>query len=159
MQEKIRPSWDEYFLEIARVISKRSTCLRRHYGSIIVKDNIIVSTGFNGSARGEANCIETGECIRQILNVPKGERYELCVAVHAEQNAIINGDPVKMKQATIYIVGLNLDGTYASGEPCLMCMRMIKNAMLSKIIYLDHHGNKQELAEPLFDLGIGHSPA
>lgn len=146
MSTKNRPDWDDYFLEIALVISKRSTCLRRRYGAIIVKDRVIVSTGFNGSARGEPNCIDTGKCIRRELNVPKGERYELCVAVHAEQNAIINGDPVMMQGATIYIAGLNADGSFASGEPCLLCRRMIKNARIGEIKYLDEHGKKVVLS-------------
>ena len=135
-----RPTWDEYFIQIAQVVAKRSTCLRRFYGAVIVKDKILISTGFNGSARGEINCVDVEECVREKLKVPKGERYELCVAVHAEQNAIINGDPVKMKNATIYIAGFNFDGTIASGEPCLMCIRMIKNAMIEKIVYLDKNG-------------------
>lgn len=130
-----RPDWDEYFLNIAEEVGKRSTCLRRRYGAIIVKDKIIVSTGYNGAPRGEANCIDTGICERERLKVPKGERYELCVAVHAEQNAIINGDFQKMNGATIYIVGINAaDGSYASGEPCLLCRRMIKNAQIAKVI-------------------------
>lgn len=136
-----RPTWDEYFLEIAQVISKRSTCLRRFYGAVITtKEKVIASTGFNGSARGEENCSETGRCIRQELNIPAGERYELCAAVHAEQNAIINCDPVKMKGGTIYVAGFNADGTLASGEPCLLCNRMIKNAMLARLVYLNHKG-------------------
>ena len=136
MAEKYtRPDWDEYFLNIAEEVGKRSTCLRRRYGAIIVKDKIIVSTGYNGAPRGEANCIDIGTCERERLNVPKGERYELCVAVHAEQNAIINGDFQKMSGATIYIVGRNVaDGSYASGEPCLLCRRMIKNAQIAKVI-------------------------
>ena len=145
MIDKTRPDWDEYFLEIARVISKRSTCLRRLYGALIVRDRVIISTGFNGSARGEANCVDTGKCIRQELNVPKGERYELCVAVHAEQNAIINGDPMMMKGASIYIAGLNADGSYASGEPCLMCRRMIKNAMIAEVKFVDSTGKMKAL--------------
>jgi hypothetical protein len=86
-----RPSWEEYFIEIAKVVSTRSTCLRRRYGAVIVKDNVIVSTGYNGAPRGSANCVDRGICRRKELNVPAGERYELCEAVHAEQNAIING--------------------------------------------------------------------
>ena len=100
-----RPDWDEYFLNIAREVGKRATCLRRRYGAIIVKDKIIISTGYNGAPRGETNCIDSGICERERLHVPKGERYELCVAVHAEQNAIINADPDKMNGATIYIAG------------------------------------------------------
>lgn len=135
MDKYQRPEWDEYFLSIAQEVGKRSTCLRRRYGAIIVKDKIIISTGYNGSPRGEVNCIDSGLCERERLHVPKGERYELCVAVHAEQNAIINADPLKMKGATIYIVGINsADGTFASGEPCLLCRRMIKNAQIEKVI-------------------------
>ena len=146
MKASNRPSWDEYFLEIASVVAKRSTCLRRKYGAVIVKDNIIVSTGYNGAARGEPNCIDTGECVREKLNVPKGERYELCVAVHAEQNAIIAGDPVKMRGATIYISGYGRNGDPASGEPCLLCRRMIKNAMLKRVVYLDEAGKKKNIS-------------
>ena len=98
-ENKGRPGWTEYFLEIARAVGRRSTCLRRMYGAIIVKDKIIISTGYNGAPRGEANCIDTGICERERLHVPKGQNYELCVAVHAEQNAIINADPEKMKGA------------------------------------------------------------
>ena len=141
MEKNKRPDWDEYFLNIALEVGKRSTCLRRRYGAIIVKDNIIISTGYNGSPRGEANCIETGLCERERLHVPKGERYELCVAVHGEQNAIINADPLKMQGATIYVVGINVaDGSFASGAPCLLCRRMIKNAQISKVIYRETNG-------------------
>ena len=104
-----RPDWTTYFLDIARAVGRRATCLRRRYGAIIVKDHIIISTGYNGAPRGEANCIDTGICERERLHVPKGKNYELCVAVHAEQNAIINADPAAMDGATIYIVGINAD--------------------------------------------------
>lgn len=135
-----RPDWDEYFLDIAEAVSRRSTCLRRCYGAVIVKDNIIISTGYNGAPRGEANCIDTGVCERQRLNIPKGQNYELCVAVHAEQNAIINADPERMKGATIYIVGA--DGNdIASGKPCLLCRRMIRNAMIKRVVYLETDGS------------------
>ena len=141
MEKNKRPDWDEYFLNIAQEVGKRSTCLRRRYGAIIVKDNIIVSTGYNGAPRGEDNCIDTGLCERERLHIPKGERYELCVSVHAEANAIINADPLKMKGATIYIVGINVaDESYASGAPCLMCRRLIKNAQISSVIYRDIDG-------------------
>ena len=131
MNEKhTRPDWDEYFLNIAREVGKRATCLRRRYGAIIVKDKIIISTGYNGAPRGETNCIDSGICERERLHVPKGERYELCVAVHAEQNAIINADPNKMEA----------DGSNASGEPCKLCRRMIINARIAKVVYLDRDG-------------------
>ena len=116
-----RPDWTTYFLDIARAVGRRATCLRRRYGAIIVKDRIIISTGYTGAPRGEANCIDTGICERERLHVPKGQNYELCVAVHAEQNAMLNADPAQMEVATIYIVGINADGTLASGKPCLLC--------------------------------------
>ena len=142
MEKNKRPDWDEYFLNIAEEVGKRSTCLRRRYGAIIVKDRIIVSTGYNGAPRGEDNCIDTGFCERERLHIPKGERYELCVSVHGEANAIINADPLKMQDATIYIVGRNVaDESYASGAPCLMCRRMIKNAQIANIIYRETDGS------------------
>lgn len=137
----MRIPWHEYFLNIAKAVGLRSTCFRRQYGAVIVKDHIIVSTGYNGAPRGEDNCTDTMECEREKYNVPKGERYELCVAVHAEQNAIIAGDPVKMKGATIYIVGFNEDKTLASGAPCLLCKRMLKNAMLDTVVYYESDGS------------------
>ncbi len=142
---KNRPSWDEYFLDIAQLIAKRSTCIRRNYGAVIVKDNIIVSTGYNGAARGEDNCIDIKQCVREEQNIPPGERYELCVAVHAEQNAIIAGDPVKMQNGTIYVAGYNSNGELTSSEPCLLCRRMIKNAMIKRVVYLDEKGIKRNI--------------
>ncbi|HEB75394.1 MAG TPA: cytidine deaminase [Nitrospirae bacterium] len=150
-----RPSWDEYFLEIARVVSTRSTCLRRRYGAVIVRDNVIVSTGYNGAPRGAVNCIDSGVCRRKELNVPPGERYELCVAVHAEQNAIVNGPPERMKGSTIYIAGFEDDGRAADGKPCLMCRRMILNAQVKEVVYLrrdgeiERVGDARELDAPL----------
>lgn len=141
MKRLKRPSWDEYFLDIASVVSTRSTCLRRKYGAVIVKDNVIVSTGYNGAPRGSVNCVDKGSCKRQDLNVPPGERYELCEAVHAEQNAIINGSPDRMKDAVIYITGYEEDNSYAEGKPCLLCSRMIKNAMISTLIYISKDGS------------------
>lgn len=137
----LRPSWDEYFIEIAKVVSSRSTCLRRRYGAVIVKDNVIVSTGYNGAPRGSVSCVDKGSCRRKELNVPAGERYELCEAVHAEQNAVINGSPERMKEATIYIAGFEDDNSFADGKPCLLCRRMIRNAMIKEIVYLKKDGS------------------
>ncbi len=135
-----RPDWDEYFIEIAKVVSSRSTCLRRRYGAVIVKDNVIISTGYNGAPRGSTNCIDTGRCRRKELNVPSGERYELCEAVHAEQNAIINGSPERMKDGTIYVAGFEDDSSTAEGKPCLLCKRMIRNAQLQQVVFLSKSG-------------------
>ncbi len=140
-----RPDWAPYYLNIAHAVSMRSTCIRRTYGSIIVKNNIIVSTGYNGSSRGESNCIDLETCERQRMNVPAGERYELCVAVHAEANAIISATLDEMRGATIYITGRNHDGTPACGHPCLMCIRMIRNAQIGIIIYSDERGDTKSI--------------
>lgn len=136
----MRPEWDEYFIEIAKVVSSRSTCLRRKYGAVIVKDKVIISSGYNGSPRGIKNCIDIGKCTRKELNIPSGERYELCEAVHAEQNAIINAPPDRMKDATIYIAGFEEDKSAAAGRPCKLCDRMIRNAQIKEIVYLDKGG-------------------
>lgn len=131
-----RISWDDYFLKIADVVSERSTCLRRRYGAVIVKNNRIISTGYNGSPVGYPNCCDKGYCEREALNIPPGERYEKCMAVHAEQNAIIYAEAAAMEGATIYISGHNVaDGTPASGKPCLLCERMIKNARIALVKY------------------------
>ncbi len=138
--KNVRPSWNEYFIEISKVVSSRSTCLRRMYGSVIVKDNVIISTGYNGASRGIVSCNDSGVCKRKALNVPAGERYELCVAVHAEQNAIVNAPPERMKGSTIYISGFEEDGSFANGHPCLLCRRMIRNAQISKVVYSTKEG-------------------
>ncbi len=125
-----------YYLDIAQTVLKRSTCLRKRYGAIIVKNDAIVSTGYNGAPRGRANCIELGFCVREHLNIPRGERYELCRALHAEQNAIIIASRDQMLGATLYLVGEDSQ----SGElltdvcSCAMCKRMIINAGIEKVV-------------------------
>lgn len=141
----MRPEWDDYFVEIAKVVSSRSTCLRRRYGAVIVKDRVIISTGYNGSPRGIKNCIDLNKCIRQEQNIPSGERYELCEAVHAEQNAIINGPPERMKGAIIYIAGFEEDDSFASGRPCKLCDRMIRNSQISEVVYLDKDSSLKKI--------------
>ena len=142
-----RPSWDEYFIRIAAAVAARSTCLRRRYGAVIVKDRVIVSTGYNGAPRGSVNCADINICKRRELNIPAGERYELCEAVHAEQNAIINGAPDRMKDATIYIAGTEEDGSAAEGRPCLLCSRMIRNAQIKEVIYLSKDGSAKRIED------------
>lgn len=121
-----RPSWDEYFMEMAILTSKRSTCLRRQVGAVIVKDRHIIATGYNGAPRGIKHCEERGGCLREKLNVPSGERHELCMAVHAEQNAIIQA-------ATL---GQSIEGgvIYVTNQPCVICAKMIINAGISRIV-------------------------
>ena len=144
----IRPDWDNYFIEIAKVVSTRSTCMRRQYGAVIVKDRVIISTGYNGSPRGMENCVDIDTCIRKEQNIPSGERYELCEAVHAEQNAIINGPPDRMKGSVIYIAGFEEDKSLAGGKPCKLCDRMIRNAQITKIVCLDKDGSLKKIEIP-----------
>lgn len=127
---------DSYYLKIANTVSLRSTCLRRRYGAVIVKNDEIIATGYNGSPRGEDNCCDLGICERNKLNVPKGERYELCKAVHAEQNAIISASRRDMIGATMYISGNEIKtGDIADCRPCLICEKLIKNAGIKEVIY------------------------
>ena len=147
-----RISKQDYYLGIAESVAKRSTCLRRKYGAIIVNNDEIVSTGYNGAPRGEVNCTDCGFCRREQLNIPKGERYELCRSVHAEQNAIISASRKEMLGGTIYIVGLESDGSYANPAPCSICRRLIVNAGIDKCIGMYPDGAKEvSLApEPIF---------
>lgn len=138
-----RPDKDTYYLKIAESVLERSTCLRRRYGAVIINNDEIVSTGYNGAPRGEKNCVDCGYCYREANNIPKGERYEACVSVHAEQNAIISASRKETLGGTIYIVGKEKNNSYADGTPCLICSRMIKNAGIENVIYLDKKGNIQ----------------
>ena len=127
-----RISKDAYYLGIALAVAKRSTCLRRQYGAVIVKGDNIIATGYNGSARGEPNCCDVGECWRQAHNIPHGERYEMCVAVHAEDNAISQAGREAIG-ATLYLAGLE-NSKPIKAEPCMMCERKIRNARIAKVI-------------------------
>lgn len=126
---------DRQYIGLAETASSGSSCLRRHYGALIVKNDMVQSLACNESARGMIKCDKRGTCVRQELNIPPGERYELCEAVHAEQNAIIKATPFEMEGATIYIAGYNADGSIASGKPCKLCERMIRNAKIRRIVY------------------------
>ena len=121
-----RPSWEEYFIEIAHLVASRSTCLRRKVGAILVKDKRILSTGYNGAPRNLAHCEEVG-CLRNKLKIPSGQRQEICRGLHAEQNAII--------QAALY--GINVKGAilYCTIQPCITCSKMLINAGIKKIIF------------------------
>ena len=129
-----RPSKENYYLGIAKAVSERSTCLRRQYGAVIVKHDRIVSTGYNGSPRGEENCCDKGYCHREAMNLPHGKCYDSsCPAVHAENNAIIQANPQDLKDSTLYLYGSE-NGNPIESEPCEMCKRIIKNAGISKVI-------------------------
>ncbi len=134
----MRPSWDEYFMDIAEMVKTRSTCLRRQVGALIVKDKRILSTGYNGPPTGLKHCDETG-CLRDQLGVPSGQRHELCRGLHAEQNAIIQASlhGVKIEGATIYV----------TIQPCVVCAKMIINSGIKRLVYKGPYPD--ELADQL----------
>lgn len=128
-----------YYLDLAEVVAKRGTCLRRRYGAVIVKHDEVISTGYVGAPRGRKNCSDTGNCVREQLKVPRGERYELCRSVHAEANAIISASRDQMLGSVLYLVGTEVGtGEYvADSNSCSMCKRMIINAGIEKVVIRD----------------------
>ena len=121
-----RPSWDEYFMEVAELAARRSTCLRRNVGAVVVLDKRIIATGYNGAPRGIMHCEERGGCLREKMGIPSGERHELCMALHAEQNAIIQAASM----------GQSIEGStiYVTHQPCVICAKMIINAGIRRIV-------------------------
>ncbi|MDD2295368.1 MAG: cytidine/deoxycytidylate deaminase family protein [Eubacteriales bacterium] len=139
MEKDRRPSWDEYFMEMAQVVRKRSTCLRRSVGAVIVMDHRIMTTGYNGVPVGIEHC-ETRGCLREELQVPSGERHELCRGLHAEQNAIIQAAYLGQR-----IAGATL---YCTTQPCVICAKMIINAGIRRVVIQETYPD--ELAEAMF---------
>jgi dCMP deaminase len=139
-----RPSIDEYFLEIATVVAKRSTCLRNRVGAVIVRDKQILSTGYNGAPRNMEHCLDIG-CIRQINNIESGTRHEKCRAVHAEQNAII--------QAALHGAGIEGATLYCTHQPCILCTKMIINSNIKRVVYLNSYPDTDAL-EFFRDAGV-----
>ena len=135
-----RPAWDVYFMEITRLVATRSTCLRRRVGAVLVRDKRILSTGYNGAPRGLRHCLDTG-CLRERLGIPSGERHELCRALHAEQNAII--------QAALH--GVSVDGAtlYCTAQPCVICSKMLINSGIRGIVYAE--GYPDDLSRELLE--------
>lgn len=131
-----RTNKENYYLDIAQTVSERSTCLRKHFGAIIVKNDIIISTGYNGAPRGRKNCTDINYCMRDELNIPRGERYELCRSVHAEANAIIAASREQMLGATLYMSCI--DGKTGELVPgtcsCMMCKKLIINAGIARVV-------------------------
>lgn len=158
MNEISRIGKDLYYGKIALQVAERSTCLRRKHGAIIVKDDRIISTGYNGAPRSTLNCNEIHMCLREKMHVPRGQRYELCRSVHAEANAIINAAASEMKDATLYLAGMELvyDENGAASttrelsnpESCAMCKRMIINAGIKYVVY---YGNGTTTKVNVFD--------
>ena len=132
-----RPSWDEYFLEMASLVAKRSTCLRRSVGAVIVKEKRILATGYNGAPSGLKHCVEIG-CIRQKLKIPSGERHELCRALHAEQNALI--------QACLHGISVKGATLYATTQPCVICAKMLINAGIKEIVISEGYPDKMAMS-------------
>ena len=126
-----RPTWDQYFMGIAELTAKRSTCLRRNVGAVIVQDRHIVATGYNGAPRGMDHCAQRGGCYREELGIPSGERHELCRALHAEQNAII--------QAAAFGHGVEGATIYVTHSPCVICAKMIINVGITKIFVAEEY--------------------
>jgi len=139
-----RPSWDEYFMDITRLVARRSTCMRRQVGAVMVKDKQVLATGYNGTPRKIRHCDVTG-CLREQLQVPSGERHELCRGLHAEQNAIL--------QAACH--GVNLSGAvlYCTDSPCIICTKMLINARISRVIYQKGYADQLSM-EMLDEAGI-----
>jgi dCMP deaminase len=135
-----RPSWEEYFMDIASLVARRSICLRRQVGAVVVKEKNILATGYNGTPSGITHCSEVG-CLRQKLGVPSGERHELCRGLHAEQNAII--------QAAKHGVNIAEATLYTTHSPCIICSKMIINAGIRRIVYLE--GYPDALATEMLD--------
>jgi len=130
--EENRPSWEAYFMDIAVLVAKRSTCLRRMVGSAVVKNKRILATGYNGAPTGIRHCMEVG-CLRQQMNVASGERHELCRGIHAEQNAII--------QAALHGVSIKGASLFCTNLPCSICAKMIINAGIKKIYHRDGYAD------------------
>jgi dCMP deaminase len=128
-----RPTWDVYFMDIADLVSRRSTCLRRSVGAVLVRDRRLLATGYNGAPSGLHHCLDIG-CLREQLGVPSGERHELCRGLHAEQNAII--------QAALHGVSVNGSTLYCTNQPCIICAKMIINAGIITIVIKDGYGDK-----------------
>ena len=124
MEERL--SWDDYFMEITKLVARRSTCMRRHVGAVIVRDRRILATGYNGAPRGLRHCSETG-CLREKMNIPSGQNQELCRGLHAEQNAII--------QSALFGVSIENSQIYTVTQPCVVCAKMIINAGIKRIVF------------------------
>ena len=128
-----RPSWDEYFLDVANIVATRSTCLRRKVGAVVVKDKRILATGYNGVPSGLRHCLDVG-CIRDKMKIPSGERHELCRGLHAEQNAIL--------QAVVHHIDIKDSVLYVTNQPCIICAKMLINAQVKEIVISDKYPDK-----------------
>ena len=143
--ENKRPTKIEYYLELAEITAKRGTCLRRKFGAIIVKNDELIASGYVGAPRGRINCCDRGVCLREELNIPSGQRYELCRSVHAEMNAIISAARKDMIGGVMYLVGVENDGSYTEADCCSMCKRAIINAGIKYVIFRIRDGGHRQI--------------
>lgn len=143
-----RVSKNNYYLDIAQTVSERSTCLRRRYGAIIVKNDVIISTGYNGAPRGRKNCTDIGYCHREHLGIPRGERYELCRSVHSEANAIISASRENMLGSSLYMccTDPNTGAVMPDTNSCMMCKKLIINAGIEKVYIRDTKDSYREIS-------------
>lgn len=134
---------ENYYLDIAETVLERGTCIRRNYGAIIVKNDQIISSGYSGAPRGRKNCSDIGYCLREHLNIPRGERYEICRSVHAEANAIIHASRVDMIDSKLYLVGKDMSNNeyVKNASSCSMCKRLVINAGIKEIIIRNTENN------------------
>jgi len=132
-KKHIRPSWDEYFLEVAKLVSKRATCVRRNVGAVLVKDKRILATGYNGAPSGLPHCLDVG-CLREKLGIPSGQRHELCRGLHAEQNVLV--------QAALHGTSTKDSIIYITNQPCIICAKMLINAGIREIVTCGEYPDK-----------------
>ena len=132
----MRPNWDQYFMDITNVVASRATCLRRQVGALLVKDNHILASGYNGAPSGLKHCLEIG-CLRDAQNIPSGQRHELCRGLHAEQNALI--------QAAVHGVAIKGSTIYTTHQPCVLCAKMIINAGITRVVFAGSYPDKMSL--------------
>ncbi|MTI80611.1 MAG: cytidine deaminase [Firmicutes bacterium] len=132
----MRPSWDEYFMDITKVVASRSTCMRRKVGAVLVKDNHILASGYNGAPAGMQHCLEVG-CLREEKGIPSGQRHELCRGLHAEQNALI--------QAAVHGVSIKDATIYTTTQPCVLCAKMMINANIKKVVFAGAYPDQMSL--------------
>jgi len=138
MNNNKRHSWEEYFLDITSLVGTRATCIRRKIGAIIVKDKRILTTGYNGSSSTLQDCVEIGHCMREELGIPSGEQQQICRAIHAEENCII--------QSALYGVSIKNSVLYCTNQPCVMCMRKIINCKFKRLVYLGAYPDKYAMS-------------
>jgi dCMP deaminase len=141
----MRESKDNYYLDIAKAVAMRGTCIRRKFGAVIVNNDEIVSTGYVGAPRGRCNCIDRGVCFREEKNIKPGTRYELCRSVHAEMNAVISAGRNKCIGGTMYLVGIENDGSFTDADCCSMCKRVIINAGIRYVVIAKPTGHSMKV--------------